>query len=81
MTLVQALIIFGLVISLIGFYGLGMFLNKRTPIPEGCELPSLSCDSCPSEGCGYSKSNRGIDLKAEIKKELLLSKSEEGESK
>ena len=81
MTPIQGLIIVGLVVFLIGFYALGIYLNKNTPIPEGCDIPSLSCDSCTSSGCGYSGSNRGIDLKSEIKKDILLSKSEEGGSK
>jgi hypothetical protein len=74
LTPIQALIIVGLVVFLFGFYALGIYLNKRTPIPEGCEIPSMGCESCSQESCGM----RTADLKAEIKAELMKSKSEEG---
>jgi hypothetical protein len=78
MTLIQGFIVFGLVILLGAFYAIGMYFNKRTPLPEGCELPSLKCEHCSSVSCGYSEVNRPISLKDEIKKEIAKSKVEEG---
>lgn len=78
MTLTQGLIIVGLVVFLFGFYAIGIYLNRRTPLPEGCELPSLACEHCSSPTCGYSEMNRGESFKDEIKKEIRKSKREEG---
>lgn len=60
------LVIFGL----ITFFAIGTYLNTKTPLPEGCELPSLKCEHCSSTSCSYAKPNRVTEIKKEIKKTL-----------
>ena len=60
--------------GLIAFYAIGMYLNKKTPLPEECELPSLKCEHCKSTTCSYSDVNR---IKKEIK-ESFRNNCEEG---
>ncbi len=72
--LVMALVVFGLG----AFYAIGLNLNKKTPLPEGCDLPSLSCEHCVSTSCSYSESNRVQELKKEIKDSLKKNNSGEG---
>lgn len=67
-----------LVFSLIFFYAIGIYLNKKTPLPENCELPSLKCEHCSSSSCSYSESNRVEKIKAVIKTSLKNKNSGEG---
>ena len=59
-----------LVLILTCFYAIGMYFNRKTPLPEDCDIPSLKCDSCSSITCGYSEVNRAQTLKEEIKASL-----------
>lgn len=78
---IQIIIVVVLVIGLAGLYILASFLNKKTPIPEGCDLPSLGCESCTSTSCSFAKPTTVDELKSEIKQELHKSISEEGGNK
>ena len=62
----MVLVVFGLG----AFYAIGIYLNKKTPLPEGCELPSLKCEHCSSSSCSYSEGNRVQEIKKEIKESL-----------
>lgn len=53
-----------------GFFAIGLHLNKKTPLPDGCELPSVKCAHCSSTSCSYSESNRVEAIKKEIKDSL-----------
>lgn len=75
----QPLIVALLIIGLFAFFAIGMFLNKRTPLPEGCELPTMKCEHCSSISCGYSEPNRVKEIKTEIK-ESLRNNNGEGEN-
>lgn len=72
----QTLIIVLLVTGLGAFFAIGLYLNRKTPLPENCELPSLACKHCSSSTCSYSEPNRIQEIKEEIKKSL---KDKEGE--
>ncbi|ERJ13835.1 hypothetical protein [Haloplasma contractile] len=47
-----------LVVALVALYAFGMYLNKKTPLPEQFELPSIKCKHCSSSSCSYSETNR-----------------------
>jgi len=68
------LVVFGLA----AFYAIGSSMNKKTPLPDGCELPSLKCEHCSSSTCSYSESNRVAEIKKEIKNSLKKNNSGEG---
>lgn len=70
----QVLWIALLLTGLGAFFAIGMYLNKKTPLPEGYDLPSLKCEHCTSSTCAYSDTNRVQEIKAAIKKDC-----EEGE--
>lgn len=70
MALTKIIVALALVIGLIGFFTIGFLLNRKTPIPEGCELPSLSCEHCTASGCSYSG----------LARKMKESSSKEGES-
>ena len=44
----QELIIALLITGLGAFFAIGLYLNRKTPLPENCELPSLACKHCSS---------------------------------
>ncbi|NLG82912.1 MAG: hypothetical protein GX490_10430 [Bacilli bacterium] len=73
----QALYIALLITGLGAFFAIGWYLNKKTPLPEGCELPSLACEHCMSSTCSFAEPNRKEALLQEIKQDLTNSK--EGE--
>jgi hypothetical protein len=77
MDMTQVLSVVGLVAFLFSFYAIGIYLNRRTPLPEGCELPSLACADCKSPACGYSEVSRppGTSIKDEITRDIQLMKS------
>ncbi|MDF2698557.1 MAG: hypothetical protein K0Q49_113 [Haloplasmataceae bacterium] len=75
----QQLYVILLLIGLFAFLAIGMYLNKKTPIPAGCELPSMKCEHCVSVSCGYSESNRVQEIKDEIKQSIKTN-SGEGEN-
>lgn len=54
----QELIIALLITGLGAFFAIGMYLNRKTPLPEEFELPSLACKHCSSSTCSYSETNR-----------------------
>ena len=56
---IVTVVIFGL----FGFMALGMYLNAKTPIPEGYDLQSLKCAHCTSSTCVYAKDNLKNKLK------------------
>ncbi len=66
----QYLYIALLITGLGAFFAIGLYLNKKTPLPEGCELPSLKCEHCASSTCSYSEVNRVQEIKNEIKNSL-----------
>ncbi len=72
--IIMTLVVFGLV----GFYAIGLYFNKKTPLPEECELPSLKCEHCTSVTCSYSEKNRVSIIKKDIKESLKNNKSREG---
>lgn len=45
---IYAIIIF---IVLAAFFGLGFYLNSKTPKPEGCENKDLGCEGCSIVTC------------------------------
>lgn len=67
MSYIDILIIAALLFILFAFYAIGLTLNKKTPLPQGCDLPSLKCEHCQATSCSYSKVNRVQELKQEIK--------------
>jgi hypothetical protein len=71
--LTMSLVVFGLV----GFYAIGLVLNKKTPLPEGYDSPSLKCASCSSSSCTYAGDNIET-LKQEIKDSLKKDNCGEG---
>ena len=46
--MIAAIILF---VCLCVFCGLGYYLNKKTPKPEGCEELSESCAGCKIKDC------------------------------
>ncbi len=72
--LTMTLLVFGLIF----FYAIGIYLNKKTPLPSGCDLPSLKCEHCTSTSCSYSEPNRVEQIKTEIKNSLKNKNSGEG---
>ncbi|QVK19149.1 hypothetical protein KHQ81_05465 [Mycoplasmatota bacterium] len=71
--IITILVFFGL----ITFFAIGTYLNQKTPLPEGCELPSLKCEHCSSTSCSYAKPNRVTEIKKEIKDNLKKNNSGE----
>ncbi|HEY8364004.1 MAG TPA: hypothetical protein VIK84_00410 [Haloplasmataceae bacterium] len=70
--MIQYLVIALLITGLGAFFAIGMYLNKKTPMPEGHELPSLACEHCTVSTCSYAKPNRVQEIKEEIKKNLNI---------
>ena len=55
----KALYAIGIVCCLIGVYVLGLTLNKKTPVPEGCENLKPDCDACGIQTCMVRSKNKG----------------------
>lgn len=48
-----------IVVALIALYAIGLTLNKRTPVPEGCENLKPECNACGIQSCAMR--NQVID--------------------
>lgn len=59
---VVALIIF---VALSAIFIVGYVLNKRVPIPEGCEEIDESCLHCANTFCKHNPNKENDDLKEE----------------
>ncbi len=59
----------GLVIVLVAIFFLTYVLNKRTPVPKGCENIKISDENCMSCGNIDCHIKQGLDLK-KIEEEL-----------
>lgn len=54
----------GVVVLIVGIFFLTWFLNKKTPVPKGCEnlrIGEEACSSCLNTECG-------IKMKLDLKK-------------
>ncbi|MBR2824806.1 MAG: hypothetical protein IKE51_00855 [Solobacterium sp.] len=49
----------GIVLGLIILYVIGSTLNKKTPVPEGCENLKVNCDACGIQSCMVRNKNKG----------------------
>lgn len=72
--LTMSLVVFGLA----SLYAIGLYLNNKTPLPEGYDIPSLKCASCSSSTCTYAKGNSVEEIKMEIKCSMKDNNSGEG---
>lgn len=59
----------GLVIVLVAIFFLTYVLNKRTPVPKGCENIKINDENCMSCGNMDCHIKQGLDLK-KIEEEL-----------
>ena len=55
----QTFIIVILFVFLAAFVGLGYILNKRTPVPKGCENLKENCEGCHIVSCIHHPSKGG----------------------
>lgn len=75
MMIEQILVLAGLIGGLFLFLALGVYLNRKTPVPEGCMI--IGCDHCEDTSCRFNLGN-AEQLKADIKREIEEYKVKEG---
>lgn len=51
--------------ALASLYGVGYYLNHRTPKPEGCENLSSECEGCGVTSCAKHPSHDQVEEKGD----------------
>lgn len=75
MILEQILVLAGIIGGLFIILSIGVYFNRKIPVPEGCMV--IGCDHCDDTGCGFNPGSVE-QLKADIKREIEEYKVKEG---
>ena len=59
----------GIIVLVVAIFFVSYFLNKKTPVPKGCENLRVSEENCMACGNTECKIKKGIDLE-KIKEEI-----------